>query len=900
MIITAVLTAALTLSCAEDREVSDSSGERQQIQLTVDDHQDWMQTESAGQLTRGAFAPRKLRMNGNVEGLSLCLTTTTVNGIHSGKATAEAVTRGMPLTTMNGDFGLSGYLFDSAQPWNAATATELFYNETATKSGSTWTLPSVYYWPAITQALRMFGYYPASATGISVPATLPAGTQPYVDFEVQKTVSEQVDFMVAASDSVTWNEGPRVRLPFKHALTCVNFYVGAGLPSGWIIKSIQLKNIYSKGRYTIGQGWSGLNTREKYEIENLNMSTTNAIRTKIVHPNGSSYSTLLMIPQDFTAADNASVEMVLNNGRQDFPVTAMLDEEVKWLPGTTVSFFLSADITSTTDFVITAEPVTLGHEGGEGTYRIASYQQDGMTGNKTALPWQITGYSTDGTTFHKAIPAEANWVDLTVTSGAGGTAGETGIATVAPQTAGGTQNVTADTYATVQRQRMLDNAANEPGGMRGKVSDYYDLSTHDVSGSVTAQNTANCYIVNAPGYYRLPLVYGNAIKNGAKNESAYKTTVTASNVLKTLVDHNDRSITSPYICETDNQAYSPDKAVVVWQSTEGLITSPQVEDGYLYFVIDKNTIRPGNAVVAACIGSTIVWSWHIWVTALDVMATKTITNAQGCYYDVMPYNLGWTCGGGTLDKYDGRRLWVKVQQSSGAEAVFCISQLAGETMTAYSAPGTSLLYQWGRKDPVLPLIDATTTMPYNSPNGYVMGHYKARTSLGGAVKNPNYRYSDQVNTDWCSTSYLNLWCMDNSQTGFINKDIVKTIYDPCPVGFHVPTSAAFTGYTSTGENVEGTISDPMLKEHLPYIGIWVYTNSRRTDCLFIPDPTYCDWQGNPAYHQEDYRQMTAIPSGLTTICDFTFYNQTGGNVAIRPKSTRNKATSNAVRAVREK
>ena len=856
------------ISCANDLTLNPPEGGKNgaPIQFTVDDTQEWTETEVMPLTGDGGLT---------------------------------AITRATPQTSFSGDFGLSVFDFDSATPWNPTTATSLFYNETVTKSGSTWTLPNVYFWPTTDRALRAFAYHPTSGSGITVPSTLPAGTQPYVDFEVQKTVSDQIDLMVAASDSVTWNEGPRIRLPFKHALTCINFYVGDGLPSGWIIKSITLKNVYSKGRYTIGKGWSDLNTREKYTIEGINMSTTNAIRTKITHPSGSTHSTLLMIPQTFTAADGACVEMVLNNGSQDFPVEAVLNEEVRWLPGTTVSFFLGADITSTTDFVITAESVTLGHNGGQGTYRITSYQQDATGGNKTPLPWRITSYSTDGKKWNTEMPASANWVDLSRTKGDGGTVGETGIATLLPQAPSSTSSVTADADAAAQRQRMLDNAKGETNDMRGDVFDYYDLSTHDWSGGVTAQNTANCYIVNAPGYYKLPLVYGNAIKNGVKNESAYKTSINASNVLKTLVDHNDRGITSPYICETYSKAYIPDGAVVVWQSVDGLISSPQVEDGYLYFVISKEKITPGNAVVAVRQGSTILWSWHIWVTALDLMATKQITNAQGYRYDLMPYNLGWTSGGGTVARYDGRKLWIKVQQSSGTEAVFCISQTAGEEMTTFTGAGTSLLYQWGRKDPVLPVVGENTTLPHYSPNGYVMGHYKARTTIGGAIKNPNYRYSDQTNTDWCTTSYLNLWCMDNSQTGFIVKDIVKTIYDPSPVGFKIPSSATFTGYTSTGENVEGTINDPMLKQHVPYVGVYVYTNSHRTDAVFIPDPTYCDWQGNPAYHMEDYRQMTAIPNSLTTICDFTFYNQPTGTVAIRPKSSRNKATSNAIRPIRE-
>jgi len=33
--------------------------------------------------------------------------------------------------------------------------------------------------------------------------------------------------------------------------------------------------------------------------------------------------------------------------------------------------------------------------------------------------------------------------------------------------------------------------------------------------------TANCYLVHEAGAYKIPLVYGNAIKNGQDNRVAY-------------------------------------------------------------------------------------------------------------------------------------------------------------------------------------------------------------------------------------------------------------------------------------------------------------------------------------------------------------------------------------------
>ena len=38
----------------------------------------------------------------------------------------------------------------------------------------------------------------------------------------------------------------------------------------------------------------------------------------------------------------------------------------------------------------------------------------------------------------------------------------------------------------------------------------------------------------------------------------------------------------------------------------------------------------------------------------------------------------------------------------------------------------------------------------------------------------------------------------------MDKAVVKTIYDPSPAGYHVPASNAFTGFTTTGENADGS------------------------------------------------------------------------------------------------
>ena len=59
--------------------------------------------------------------------------------------------------------------------------------------------------------------------------------------------------------------------------------------------------------------------------------------------------------------------------------------------------------------------------------------------------------------------------------------------------------------------------------------------------------------------------------------------------------------------------------------------------------------------------------------------------------------------------------------------------------------------------------------------------------------------------------YLNLWSTDNDKTEANDEVVIKSVYDPSPVGYSLPVSNAFTGFTTTGGNV-GYWSTPLTPE----------------------------------------------------------------------------------------
>ena len=56
--------------------------------------------------------------------------------------------------------------------------------------------------------------------------------------------------------------------------------------------------------------------------------------------------------------------------------------------------------------------------------------------------------------------------------------------------------------------------------------------------------------------------------------------------------------------------------------------------------------------------------------------------------------------------------------------------------------------------------------------------------------------------------YYNLWSTDNDKTDANDDLVIKSVYDPSPVGYSLPASNAFTGFTTTGGNVGVEASAP--------------------------------------------------------------------------------------------
>ena len=360
----------------------------------------------------------------------------------------------------------------------------------------------------------------------------------------------------------------------------------------------------------------------------------------------------------------------------------------------------------------------------------------------------------------------------------------------------------------------------------------------------------------------IPLVYGNAIKNGQTNSSAYisnapvtplKFGSPAANtdvVLHHFVDHNSQKITDPWIEKTNNRANSRiDAAQVTWADENNLATlsgSPIYRDAsgnaFVKFEVKKENLKSGNAVISVKKGNTILWSWHLWFAPKNALDKIKVTNSQNKIYEFTNETLGWKPTTWTGTSYSTpRTVKVKVEQTQANNgvkqiAIVTITQNPGLTKKS----GTTTYYQWGRND-AFPGTDAA--LPQGS---IVMGNDQIH--MNNKIQFPNYFFTTKfVNGKITQTDgltkfhyFYNLWSMNNNRRGdkdaANNIEVVKTIYDPCPVGFNVPTNGAFSGFTTTGKN-EGPMNVNGTNVKATYdinSGHLFWTNSSKTETIYFP------------------------------------------------------------------
>lgn len=133
------------------------------------------------------------------------------------------------------------------------------------------------------------------------------------------------------------------------------------------------------------------------------------------------------------------------------------------------------------------------------------------------------------------------------------------------------------------------------GNITSKLHDYVAPTESDHESEIptegaidlSASGAANCYILTAPGTYKLPCVKGNS----------------------------DTSVGNVWGVELLWETYNNSNEV----TANSVIAAVDFEANWIYFQT-PSTLKPGNALIAAKnYEGEIIWSWHIWIpeTAIE-------------------------------------------------------------------------------------------------------------------------------------------------------------------------------------------------------------------------------------------------------------------------------------------
>lgn len=682
-----------------------------------------------------------------------------------------------------------------------------------------WIMENEQYWQLISRKLTFYAWWPCDDDNV---VNFNDETKT-ITYNVPTDVTTQKDLLYATTQPAYYYEDTKGELDFKHALTAIRFVVKNGIAGN--LTNIQMRYVAASGTFNVtNEQWTTNYDNVKTFSINLNRSLT-AGSDVVLNPNE---YTFLMIPQDVTR-NSIQIVFTMGSGAAATEYFATLSavksssgttNALMWERGKTITYTLTKG--EGEGYVIYATSTDADYTGAtKATISVTSYKL--ANNNTSRVNWKVTGYSTDlGETW--------NNIGASVWTG-------NGVANVTPwitgtytATSDATNGRTAKTVEITTTKAAITESQGKGEEINtylkshsfGSASSYYDLSMRNGRGeTLTKRETANCYLVRGYGYFCFPAVYGNAIKNGEANTSAYN--------YSDFQNYKGNKPTNPWI-PTDT-GETPKEAKVVWvePAVQDAITSVTYDSAnkMIKFTVSQANVYQGNAVIGLYDNSgNIMWSWHIWFTNAydktlypDLKANNTYTFA--------PDALGFIYGG-RRNIFGSRSVMLRIQQvddsgniisGSSTAKVFVTHGSGWEDCRFVGAP----YYEWGRKDPFLCHLNVALTdgkSVYSPSASGVLDYKFTEPSSFGYVANPNSgTWSNAVGNkitigesiqhpNWFKPhssasalpnrgSWMKVLCVqawNGGNTSYANNNngaVTKTIYDPCPAGYHVPNSGVW-------------------------------------------------------------------------------------------------------------
>ena len=205
----------------------------------------------------------------------------------------------------------------------------------------------------------------------------------------------------------------------------------------------------------------------------------------------------------------------------------------------------------------------------------------------------------------------------------------------------------------------------------------------------------------------------------------------------------------------------PLSAKLLWQDTDELEELLALVNGRVQVKMGRSR---GNALIAVydkanpnAEDAKVLWSWHLWCTPVPQIIEYTAPRT-GHEYTIMDRNVGAT------------------------------------TSTLGLVTTQGLQYQFGRKDPFTTSLDydeevAVFLRNVRSDSLPHLFSYEEPLTIAQAIGKPDV-FIHRMNLSggkWCETSEMKyLWGNPEGQVEYFPSLTVKTIYDPCPIGYKVP------------------------------------------------------------------------------------------------------------------
>ncbi len=746
-------------------------------------------------------------------------------------------------------FGLSAICYNGSWPDGGGDWTTNFcHNLKMTATGNEW-LPDAdkeLGWTG-SGRIRFFAYAPHSTDEhVSIthrPSDKDHTGVPEIEFTVNSVVKNQIDLLTAVSDCSGAGSGSadgKVTLAFGHALTAVTVKAGSAMLAGKI-KSVSLENVYGSGVCstdlvesvpTVTWKRTGNAAKDKAVTFSIDL-TADFADGKPLDPDNDKYDdnhygkpgdyivdgdlTLFMIPQTLPTDAKLRIVFIDELTDEERTLTADLSGQT-WAAGHRVEYAVSSTGVKATPIVNIklATEATLPYTGVVDVESMQAYMKVSQVGKDDVfLPLKVRLAS--------SLAPDAS-LDFTVLSKPSDDvkAEKSGILHMQPQ----------DPYK--EMRKSFDDLGYSKKYIKAADGGPMDLSKFDGIKEDGRTESSNTYVINAPGLYKLPLVYGNSLGN----DGAYRPGVTKDEyVWDVMVDHKNNPITNQWIPDQHPDIeYVPE---LLWQDSPGLIRERSLklseDKRYLQFEIREVDLNQGNAHIAIKDPSTgeALWSWQIYVTHYDWTGSADVTltsRASNLSHDIAPANVGY------CDMHIGaserkQNLIVYAIGADGKETAVKTIEFMQEGIAASSA-GDNTYYQMGRKDPVPGGIYSSATKdnyligredageeynmiskPVWTPDGEpAVSTGESMVQYHESIKHPDvfYIYHNPTNSSgtdadhrrrmWSNDMSLNIWDGGRIEVSYTkeisdrNDAVVrKTVYDPSPRSYNISHVGGFHG-----------------------------------------------------------------------------------------------------------